>query len=42
MKKKKKIQINFVKKIEKKINLIDKDSLRLYCEIMKGRWHGKV
>ena len=42
MKKQKKIQITFVKNTKKRIISIDEDSLRLYAEMMRGRWHGKI
>jgi len=42
MKKQKKIQIRFVKNTKKRVTSIDEDSLRLYAEMMRGRWHGKI
>ena len=42
MKKQKKIQIRFVKNTKKRVMSIDKDSLRLYAEIMRERWSGKA
>ena len=42
MKKQKKIQIRFVKNTKKRVMSIDEDSLRLYAEMMRGRWDGKI
>ncbi len=42
MKKQKKIQIRFVKNTKKRAMPIDEDSLRLYAEMMRGRWSGKA
>ena len=42
MKKQKKIQIRFIKNTKKRVMPIDEDSLRLYAEMMRGRWSGKA
>tara|TARA_B100000886_G_C20421760_1_gene491946 strand:+ start:61 stop:189 length:129 start_codon:yes stop_codon:yes gene_type:complete len=42
MKKQKKIQVRFVKNTKKRVLFVDGDSLRLYAEMMRGRWHGKI
>ena len=42
MKKQKKIQIRFVKNTKKRIMSVDEDGLKLYSEMMGGRWYGKI
>ena len=42
MKKHKKIKVRFVKNTKKRELSIDEGSLRLYAEMMRGGWHGKV
>ena len=42
--KNKKIQIKFFKKknIDEKLKSIDKESLRLFSEMMRDRWRNKI
>ena len=42
MRKQKKIQIRFVKNTKKRIMSVDEGSLKLYSEMMGGRWYGKI
>ena len=43
MKKKKKVQIKFINNnAYKRVMSIDKQSLKLFAEMMRDRWHGKV
>ncbi len=42
MKKKKKVRIRFVKNTKKIEMPIDENSLRVYAEMMRGRWNGKI
>jgi len=42
--KNKKIQIKFFKKknVDEKLKSIDKESLRLFAEMMRDRWRNKI